>query len=144
MSKFKSIIGSLLVIMSLSTFVVPFVARPVMAAGTSCNSGFLGFPAWYRNLTKDPDCALKSPDEVGGLGKFIWIIGLNVIELVLVAIAYIASGFILYGGFLFMISRGKPEGAARARQTILDAVVGLIIAFSALAIVQFAINGVIK
>lgn len=143
------IIKKILQTITLTTLIFGFsasilTAQPAVASAADCNSGFLGFPAWYRYLTKDPDCSLKSPNDVGGLGKYIWIIGLNIIEIVLVAIAYVASGYILYGGFLFITSRGKPEGAARARMAILDAVVGLIIAFSALAIAQLVVTGLIK
>lgn len=137
--RFKTIITAIM--FSVMVAAVP-ASPPVMAATKECNSGFMGFPAWYRGLT-DADCNVLSPNAAGGISKFIWHIALNVIEVALVAAAYIAGGYILYGGFLFIISRGKPEGAAKARQTMLDAVVGLIISMSCIAIVQFVIKGIL-
>jgi len=111
-----------------------------------CNSGFLGFPAWYRGLTKDPDCSIKSPSEVrpGGLTSFIWTIGLNLVEIILVAVAYLSGFYFLYGGFLFIVSQGKPDGAAKARMTMLQALVGLIIGLVSMTIVNFIVDGIMK
>lgn len=117
----------------------------VAATGDSCNSGFLGFPAWYRGLTKGaPDCNLESPSEAGGLSSFIWHIALNILEMALVAIGYASAFYILYGGFLFLTSQGKPDSAAKARSTILDAIIGLVISFASIAVVNFVIGKILK
>jgi len=114
-----------------------------------CNSGFLGFPAWYRGLEKSPtDCNLKSPVDLDdpkgtGLSKYIWIIGLNILEIALVAVGYLSGFYFLYGGFLFIVSRGNPEGAARARTTMLEALIGLIISLGAFAIVNFIVKALL-
>lgn len=123
------------------------IASPVMAlttpqtasaAVTNCEARFMGIPPWYRGLTKNnpPTCDLKSPDEVGGLSNYIWKIVLNAIEMAIVAAAYIAVFFILYGGFLFMTGGDKPAQVEKARKTILDAVIGLVIAMAAVAIIN--------
>lgn len=122
-------------------------ASPVTASAAPdpCNKGFIGFPAWYRGLT-DPanDCALKAPDQVGGLSNFIWRIGLNILEIALVAVAYMTAFYFIYGGFLFIVSRGKPDEAARARLTLLYAMVGLIISMAAVILVDFMVTEVLK
>lgn len=113
-------------------------------ASADCNSGFLGFPAWYRGLT-NRKCEIKSPDNIeGGLSNFIWHIGLNVVEMALVAVAYLSGFFFLYGGYLFIISQGKPEGAAKARTTMLQAVIGLVVSVASIAIVTFIVTGILK
>jgi hypothetical protein len=117
--------------------------QTVMAASNDCNQGFLGFPAWYRGLTESGSCGITSPEKVGGLSKFIWHIVLNVVEMALVAIAYVAAFYILYGGFQFMTSQGKPDNAAKARSIILDAIIGLIISFAAIAVVNFVVTGIL-
>ncbi|MEI7539761.1 MAG: hypothetical protein WCJ36_03295 [Candidatus Saccharibacteria bacterium] len=137
-------IVSLAIIMSAGGAMLTMAApQVVMAADTNCNSGFLGFPAWYRGLT-NADCTIKSPNDAGGLSGFIWHIVLNCIEIALVAVSYITAFLVLYGGFLFIISQGKPEGAARARMTILDAIIGLIISMASVALINFVIDGIWK
>ena len=140
----KNWIISIVIVMSsggaMLTMAMP---QTVTASGTDCNSGFLGFPAWYRGLT-NADCSIKSPTDSGGLSGFIWHIVLNCIEIALVAISYIAALLILYGGFLFIISQGKPEGAAKARMTMLDAAVGLVISIGSVVLVNFIIDGIWK
>lgn len=116
------------------------VSQPVHAAGDSCNGGFLGFKAWYDGLV-DGDCNIKSPSDVG-LSTFIWTIALNIIEIGLMFVAYASIFFILYGGFLFIISLGKPEDAVKARKTILNAVIGLIISIASVAIVNFIASSI--
>jgi hypothetical protein len=49
---------------------------------------------------------------------------------------------IVISGMRFVLSEGKPENAARARETIIYAVVGLIISISAELIVAFVLNKV--
>ncbi len=131
-------------------------ATPTAAFAADCSGKnvILTFPAWYRNLAK-PDgsgCRIMSPTEVGGgsvganreeqqLTKFVWTIVLNIIDIMLQLVGYISAGFIIYGGFLFLTSGGAPDGAAKARRTILNAVIGLILAIMSGAIVNFAARG---
>jgi len=118
------------------------------AAIKTCTSNFLGFPAWYRGLIDESTCNVLSPDGKPGpsgkinptLTEFIWHIGLNVVEIGLVAVIYISALFTLYGGFMFMTSQGKPDNAAKARMTMLDAIIGLVISFAAVIFVNFIIG----
>lgn len=106
------------------------------AEATSCDGRFLGIPPWYRGLT-DPgnDCAIKSPGTAdGALEKFIWTIVLNVIEMVIVIVGYIAIFFIIYGGFLYMTGGANPSMIENGRKTILNAVIGLVIAMGSIAL----------
>lgn len=151
MSRVKSWLAagvfSLLVAAPVMTVASPVVS-PVSAA--ECEGRVLGIPPWYRGLTNGiaGDCTLKSPGDFAvaddpsttadessdGLSAFLWKIVLNVVEMVLVAIAYIAAGFIMYGGFLWLAGGARPDMVAKGRKTILNAVVGLIICMGAIAI----------
>ncbi|MFZ1301905.1 MAG: pilin [Candidatus Microsaccharimonas sp.] len=129
-----------------------FVASPVAtvvlpqtayAAVTDCNEKLLGvIPPWYRGLTQDnpPACDMKSPDdfntngEKNGLSNYIWRIVLNVIEMALVVVSIIAVFFILYGGFLYLTSGGNSAQTEKARKSIFNAVIGLVISMGAIAI----------
>jgi len=121
------------------------VAAPVMAVATpqvtsvsaaTCEDRALGIPPWYRGLTKNnfPTCDLKSPADVGGISGYIWTIVLNVIEMAVVIVAYVAVFFILYGGFQFIVGGSNPSMIEKARKTILNAVIGLVIAMGAIGI----------
>ena len=123
------------------------VATPQPAfAATGCNRGFLGFPAWYDGLIKDEaTCELKSPgDPDVGLSKFIWRIILNVVEIGLMLAGYIAAFFILYGGFQYMLSEGLPDKAVKAKATLLNSVIGLVISIASVAIIKFIVAEIFK
>jgi len=107
----------------------------------ACNDHLLTFPAWYRGLT-DGDCNIVNPTTAGGLPKFIWSIALNVIEDMMQLVGYISVGFIIAGGFTYMTSTGTPDGAARARKTITNAIVGLVISVFSVAIVNLVAGAV--
>lgn len=129
-----------------------FVAAPVMTLSSpvvspvsaACDDRLLGIPPWYRGLTDSSsgDCALKSPADFKdpnnadstGLEVYIWKIVLNVIDMLLVAIAYIAAGFIMYGAFIWLAGGARSDLVAKGRKTILNATIGLIIAMGAIAI----------
>jgi hypothetical protein len=103
----------------------------------ACDTRIITIPAWYNGLT-DGNCDLKNPNDpsVGGLSNFIWRIGLNVVEMILQIVGYITVGFIIYGGFKYMTSTGSPDGIAKARKTITNAIVGLVISIFSVAIVN--------
>lgn len=111
------------------------VAMPQTAAA-ACNDRLLTFPAWFKGLTAS-NCDIQSPDKIkGGISGFIWTIVLNVIEFMMQLVGYISVGFIIAGGFKYMTSAGAPDAAARARKTITNAVIGLVIAVFSVAIVN--------
>ena len=135
----------------LTSFMVAFVPMEVGAqasAGSNghCNNYFLlTIPAWYNNVNRTSEgggCEIASPTEVGGIGPFIWIIVLNIVEMILRAAGYAAVGFIIYGGYKYMISAGSPEGMVAARKTIMNAAIGLIISIGAVAIVRTVSTGI--
>jgi hypothetical protein len=117
------------------------------ASGTAtpadCGSGFLGIRPWYYGLA-DPaaDCAIKAPSssDSNALGTFIWAIVLNCIDIALTLAAYVAIVFIIYGGFLFITGSGVATQIERARKTIFNAVIGLVVAMGAIGIVRFVFN----
>jgi len=148
MSKVKNWTMAVLFAIFASGSIVAAIAPMTVSAGTAatCAKPLLTFPVWYRGLVGPaPDCNLLSPDNpaVGGLSNFIWRIVLNVTEIGLQLVGYIAVGFILYGGFQFLTSQGSSEGSAKARKTILNAVVGLVISIASIAIVNLTL-GVFK
>lgn len=111
------------------------VAMP-QTASAACNDRLLTFPAWFKGLTT-ANCDIQSPTAAkGGIAGFIWTIVFNIIEFMMQLVGYIAVGFIIAGGFKYMTSAGAPDAAARARKTITNAVIGLVIAVFSIAIVN--------
>ena len=112
---------------------------PLDSANAACGS-FLTFPAWYDGLT-DGSCNIISPQKTNdeaGINLFVWRIVLNVIEIVLQIIGYIAAFYIIYGGFIYMTSNGSPDRATAGIHTIVNASVGLVMGISAIAIKNLA------
>ena len=73
-------------------------------------------------------------DQVGGIIK-------TIVEVLLMAVGAISIIMTVIGGILFALSSGDAQKAAKARSTILYAVVGLIVSIFASAIVNFVFDG---
>lgn len=65
----------------------------------------------------------------------------TIVEVLLMAVGAISIIMIVIGGILFALSSGDAQKAAKARSTILYAVVGLIVSIFASAIVNFVFDG---
>jgi len=150
MISFKKCALSFMSVFVIGAGLVTFIAPQTVSAASNptCSQNFIGFPVWYRGLTKsDTDCDIVSPNGKDGnptISSFIWHIVLNVIEDAMIAVGYITAFFILYGGFQFLISQGAPDAAAKARTTILNAVIGLIISIVAVGAINFIVTGILK
>lgn len=48
--------------------------------------------------------------------------------------------FVVIGGFRYVISRGDPQSIAKAKHTIMYALIGLVVAITATAIVNFTVG----
>jgi len=107
----------------------------------ACTDRLLTFPAWYKGLTTG-DCNIKSPKEAGGLSKFIWTIVLNVIEMTLQIVGYLAVGFIIRGGFKYMTALGEAAEVAKAKKIIMDAVIGLVLSIMSVGIVNLVAGAI--
>lgn len=72
----------------------------------------------------------------GDIGKVIT----NSINFLFVVAALMALVFLVIGGVKWLTSQGEKEGIGKARETIVAAVVGLIIIFLSYLIVNFILN----
>lgn len=144
----KKLIISLAILFMSALGIVMLPTQQVYA--DECNGGhFLGLPAWYDGLAeKDAasgQCVISTPaqDSDGSDVKaYVWTIVLNVMGLVTGLIGYLAIGFVIWGGILYMIAQGDPGKIAKGKKTILNAVIGLIISMTA-SILSGAIAGII-
>lgn len=109
------------------------VSETAMAA--ECDASFLGLRPWYKDLPMDTSCAINSPTE-DQLPKFVWTIVANVVYDVMLVVGVVAVGFIIFGGYLYMTSGGDPVKAAKAKNVLTAAVVGLLISVLATVIIN--------
>jgi hypothetical protein len=127
------------------------------ASGRECKSSFLGFPAWYDGLPrKEGTCNIAMSEKIekneqgqdeevtneGSLQNFILLIALNVIEIGLRLVGYAAVGFIIYGGFKYLTSAGSADRVTAGRKIILNAIIGLVLSFFSVAIVNLVAGNI--
>lgn len=121
------------------------IAVPSTASAADCGSAedasFLSFPTWHRGLS----CVDGKVDIQGGAPlDLVFTIALNLLDIALRIVGIMAVGFIIYGGFRYIISRGSPEQMKQALDTVLKAVIGAVIAMVAAFIVSFLVTGLSK
>lgn len=119
------------------------ILLPSTAYAADCGGRtLLGFPPWYDGLT-DGECNIMSPkDYSGGTTGFVWRIILNIVEMLLLAVGYVAAGFIIFGGYKYIYSAGSPDGMVAARKTIMNACIGLVLSLVAFGLVNGIANGI--
>lgn len=114
---------------------VAVMATPQTTFAAACNERLLTFPTWYNGAV-DGNCEVVIAKGNDGVKKFVLTVGLNIVEMILQLVGYIAVGFIIYGGYKYIISAGSSDGMTKARKTITNAVVGLLISIFSVVIVN--------
>lgn len=109
--------------------------QPVLA-GSCGQDSYIGFPTWYKGLTCDDNGTVQISKGDEGFNQ-IWTIVLNFVGMLVVAAGYVAAGFFMWGGFNYIISTGDPGKVAAAKNTLLNSVVGLVIALASVGILDF-------
>lgn len=66
----------------------------------------------------------------------------NVLGAVYFWMAVVAVGFIIYGGYMYMISAGDPGKVKKAKDVLLYAIIGIVVVMVAFVITKFVIQGV--
>ncbi len=116
--------------------------------GCKGENSFFGFPTWYKYLPANlPSGAPGQSGAPGCTFAFVFPDSLPLIALALIEIALRIAGlvaifFIVYGGITYVVSQGEPDKISQAKGTIINALVGLLIATFAIAIVAFVGNRV--
>ncbi len=150
--KIKRLILAFVVLCSIfSATLIALPATANAASAANCNkesSSFLGFPTWYKYLNPNfdgKDCKLSLPKDVNGNTDFSKVVPpvlLAIFEIILRLGGLVAVGFVIYGGFQYVLSQGEPDKAKNARGTIINALIGLVITILSTAIVSLVANGV--
>ncbi|HSX43629.1 MAG TPA: hypothetical protein VLF59_06125 [Candidatus Saccharimonadales bacterium] len=122
------------------TSLLPSISR--FADANSCSKSFLGLETWFHFLpAKDfnSDCSMTSFDALGTGSGFL-LIAMAILDDLLRIAAYVAVGYVIYGGITYITSQGAPDQTKKAQQTIINALIGLATALIAAAIVSFIGN----
>ena len=101
-------------------------------------------PTWHQYLGDETNpatgqCQAKFSLMKNGAfnGGDLLLVALGIIDILIRLGALVAVGYVIYGGFRYIMSQGSPEDTKAAQSTIINAIAGLIIAILAAAIVSF-------
>lgn len=135
--KLKQLGVSLLMLTSFFASVAFLAPSTASAAPCTDYSNILTFPNWYRGVyvNTGADCTL-SFDSIDDT----WIVVSNIIEILMQAVGYVAVGFIIYGGFKYLISQGESAALTAAKSTITHAVVGLVISIVSVLLLNLLVG----
>lgn len=106
-----------------------------VAATCAQSSPFFAFKPWYSYL----QCGPTGGPSFSGLND-IWLIVFALVSDGVLLCGYLAVGFIIWGGILYIKSQGNPGEVENALKTIINAIIGLIITIISVLIVQFVVN----
>jgi hypothetical protein len=106
------------------------------SAAADCSSNFFGLRPWYHYLQLDEQCNIV---------KFKFFPPNSDVPLVLLAIiddllriaGMVAVIFVVFGAIKFITSDGNSDKATQARDTVINALIGLAVALIAIAFVAF-------
>jgi len=105
-------------------------------AAACTGNRIFGLPTWYEFLTCRTDAVGRQLPQIVGIAD-IWLIVAAIIDILLRIAGIAAIIFVLYGGVQYLISQGDPDRTAQARRTIINAIIGLVIAIAATALITF-------
>ena len=111
-------------------------------------SGAIWAPtATYAACTSAADCVQDGADKAGGKSSNTADpkeIIQTIVRILLFLIGAVSVIMLIIGGFRYVISQGDSGAVTSAKNTILYAVIGLIVAIFAWAIVDFVIDNLAK
>ncbi|MDR2063573.1 MAG: pilin [Candidatus Nomurabacteria bacterium] len=109
--------------------------------------GTLYGPASGASYKSNADCDLLPPMEQGackaqgdGMSGDLMGTVTAIINTVLIVIGLISVAFLIYGGVQYTTSAGQAEKVKNAKNTIMYAIIGLVVAILAFAIVNFVLG----
>ena len=143
----KAIFAAILMVFSASFGLAVLDSKVASAACASDGAQLFSIPAWYRGLTKEGSCEIKTisnKDDAGAnsvtIQSFVWTVIGNVFDAIMRIVGVVATGYIIWAGFQYMISAGDSGKMANAKTTLTNACIGLVIAIVASGIVQLVMG----
>ena len=130
----------LTVIITLLAFSLPMLMPVTAVAASPCSSvqGNIayGVSAATNNANSASNCSTSGSDLTSGIGKIAATV-VNVLSIVVGAIAVI---MIIFAGFRYITSGGDSNGVTSAKNTLIYAIVGIVIVALAQLIVHWVLN----
>jgi hypothetical protein len=108
-------------------------STPTTTNSSDCNKSNLPIPTWYKYVPLTEDCQI--PDNQNG--TVVVLILMGIFDMILFLAGFIAVIMVIFGGYKLLSSNGEPQKIAAARTTIINALVGMVIAFVGSQIVGF-------
>ncbi len=100
-------------------------------------------PATAGAVNVFPQCTATSTDAVcKGKDDSLNVVIKNVVNTMLFILGAVAVIVIIIGGFMYVTSAGDAGGVTKAKNTILYAIIGLVVALLAFAIVNWVVGAV--
>jgi hypothetical protein len=101
----------------------------------SCTTSFFGIPAWYKYLPASDftGCLVSNfhfPDDFS-------YIAIAAVDIALYIAGMVAVFYVIFGGIQYVISQGEPDKTRGAKNTITNALIGLLLASIAISLVSF-------
>lgn len=113
------------------------------AANSHCFSHhFFGLVPWYEYLKDriDSQCNIRDfnilPGAHGSATDIPLVLAAVVDDLLRIA-GVVALAFVLVGAIRYVYSQGDPESTAKAQETLVNALIGLVVALIGVAFVNF-------
>ena len=128
----KKIICLIAILLSISlTTIAPVYANggDETAAASTTDKHDLGECKFFLGL-KSWDCGLTGLNNIQGqeaLSGSIWTIVVNVLDNITVLAAYLIIGYIIYGGYLYLLSGGESNKVVTGKKAIIHGITGLAI-----------------
>ncbi len=114
--------------------------------GNSCGGSIFGLEPWYYYLPKSAlytppnshttQCSIAHFKFLGPQNNIVPVL-LAVVDDLLRVAGTVAVAFVIVGAFRYVASQGDPEGTAKAQSTIINALIGTVIAVVAISFVDF-------
>jgi hypothetical protein len=138
----KKVAALMQALVLVSSFVVAPVAMVTVGAGTALADVCTNGPDTSNPIAAGSQCAKANGTSnnlfaQGGVFQTI----ANTLIFIVGAVAVI---FLIIGGLRYVISNGDPKNVSAAKDTILYAIVGIVVAIVSFALVSFVINALQK
>lgn len=98
------------------------------------------FVPWYKYLDGDDEGGRCAPSIGSNYVGAISLIALAVLDTLLRISGLLATGYLIWGAIQYITSQGDQNGIANAKNTIMNAIVGLVIVLLSIGVVQFVGN----
>lgn len=119
-------------------------AAPVLAADTTDRTIDRTAPTGTSGDSGGGLSNIPVPNIAEGATVDPGVIVLRVINYALFFIGAVALGFIIYGAILFVTSGGDSDKVTKARNTLIYAIIGIVVIVLSYAIVNWAAGGAVN